>query len=1123
MADLQTVYMADGTPIALAALGKEGGEGAIFSCPDRPGQCAKLFHERRITQELHEKIRVMVADPPDDPMRPRHHSIAWPQAVLYRQPGGSGFCGYLMPFLDESFREAHIYYDTQDRVRQFAGSFTWEHLLCAAWNLASAVAALHEKGHCIGDLREKNVLIAPDSLITLIDCDSFQILDSSSGKIYFSRVGSPEYLPPQLQKASFQDEDHDRYYSDLFALAVLSFRFLMQGFHPFQSRGAAVADANSTEAKIALGLYPYELGSDPQYAGRLYPPAFAPPYHVMPEQLRMLARRCFVDGLANERARPTAKEWYDALGKESARCQTCDKSNDHIFSEELTACPWCELSDRGMDDPFAEEVPKPPPAPTPTPRKHVGRQQQLRPATAAPPSSPSAAPSDPTSPPDVIARAMPIVFGLMCAYLVASIVASILTWRNIWVPVTSAGFGICTVIALFGGGKRFGALAGAALVIPLFCGLFLNISNPPRKTKRARPMITKIYQAHDEKKLAQKRQQAEARKLSRDLATYNLHCRSVFDSMVSERRRIADQEANKEWKKSRRPSTEVQDRQAQLREMESELIAVFDQEYAAYYNAQRQGATPQALAAKAAELELSSFFLFERLDADFRAAAKRQTLAHEDVKKSLNRARISAELAAAYIEREFQRLTALRGQLVRRTQGTNADLQRVDDELLLLLNLGVRTLRHHNRPSFRQMIPAGTFIWTASTADFEENYSTELNKPVANASSVYVQTIFDRAVRAFDTQNGAMLWSQPQETGRTLAATLQPNGLFLQDMNRLTRLDALSGRMAWKLSRVSSSDRAACGRTVVAVASSDRTLSLAQASDSSQIGSTTVPADIIDICLSEDETVVYVATAAAVHAYTIGAQPQMLWERHLLDRVIMADGSLYRSSLCAAFGRLTLALNEASNNAHEARIHCLDPATGEDLWRKTGLAPAAGITVRGSSVGLLLKLGESLHMMDPQTGDLIWQYPFDHAVVDLATSDHILLAVTKRLHCLSLMDGRKLWEVHSDGLVQQKEYTSLLHPGDIVPQDSLQFPQYKNAGITLPDLRVAARPTIDGFVCQPAVVNNRIYFYGAPETLYCLWAGDLSSLAGQAPPSAIPHSLGPTHVPAPGLHNSVVP
>ena len=63
-----------------------------------------------------------------------------------------------MPLLDLSkFQESQKFYECEDRHNVFGYGVTWQHLLTAACNLSSAVAAIHAKKHCVGDLRETNI------------------------------------------------------------------------------------------------------------------------------------------------------------------------------------------------------------------------------------------------------------------------------------------------------------------------------------------------------------------------------------------------------------------------------------------------------------------------------------------------------------------------------------------------------------------------------------------------------------------------------------------------------------------------------------------------------------------------------------------------------------------------------------------------------------------------------------------------------------------------------------------------------------------------------------------------------------------------------------------------------
>jgi hypothetical protein len=331
----------------LVALGRAGGEGAIFRVADDEGLAAKIYHTT-LSLELCQKLLAMCKAAPVDPAGTGagHGSIAWPRDPLYSSSGR--IIGFTMPLVDvHQFRQAHVFYDPEDRTGAFGSSFTWRHLMTAAQNLSSTVAAVHMRGHRVGDLRETNLLVAPTGLVVLIDCDSFQIRDGDNGRVYHCRVGSGEYLPPELQTGvDFGRFEVDRLEADRFSLAVLVFRFLMNGTHPFQGKGALLVDCPTIERKIRRGFFPYVAGSP------VAPPEFAPRYGVVPASLRQLFERCFVLGLRDHRQRPTSLEWYQALHTEAGRLRRCGRSQHHWFSGDLIECPWCEEARRGRRESF---------------------------------------------------------------------------------------------------------------------------------------------------------------------------------------------------------------------------------------------------------------------------------------------------------------------------------------------------------------------------------------------------------------------------------------------------------------------------------------------------------------------------------------------------------------------------------------------------------------------------------------------------------------------------------------------------------------------------------------------------------------------------------------------------
>ncbi|MFN8424429.1 MAG: hypothetical protein U0470_13990 [Anaerolineae bacterium] len=193
--------------------------------------------------------------PPADPAGvPGHSAIAWPRELLYDDH--RRLVGFLMPHV----RDAVPILDVLNPRRRAATlpAFDLAYLHRCARNLASALNALHATRVVVGDLNERNVLVTPRALVTLIDADSFQIQRLRPAEIVFypCPVGRAEYTPPELQGQPFRDAirlpEHDA-----FGLAVLIFQLLMGGSHPFRSAWLGPGEAPPLEEKIRRGWFPY--------------------------------------------------------------------------------------------------------------------------------------------------------------------------------------------------------------------------------------------------------------------------------------------------------------------------------------------------------------------------------------------------------------------------------------------------------------------------------------------------------------------------------------------------------------------------------------------------------------------------------------------------------------------------------------------------------------------------------------------------------------------------------------------------------------------------------------------------------------------------------------------------
>ncbi|MFT5126863.1 MAG: serine/threonine protein kinase/outer membrane protein assembly factor BamB [Rhodothermales bacterium] len=1094
---VRVAYDAVGRAYHLAPTGKEGGEGAIYTIDGRAKLCAKLFHANRLSEELHQKITVMVANPPDDPMQPRHFSIAWPQNLLYADSARQQFIGYTMPYLEQSFQEAHLYYDKSDRTKSFAGTFTWEHLLCAAWNLSSAVAALHDKGHCIGDLREKNILVAPDSLITLIDCDSFQVLDNNTGTVFHSRVGNPEYLPRELQNTSFADQDHDRYYADLFALGVLVFRFLMQGFHPYQSRGSAVVDAASTADKIQLGLYPYEHGALEEYSGRLLPPAYAPPYDAIPKAVRDLFKRCFFDGHGMARKRPTAREWYDALGNESSHCQRCSNNEDHIYSDELDTCPWCAFVAEGMEDPFSES--KPPPAPAP----NIGQQRKMRRATAAPP-----------PPTPVLEREHTVVLlawgqrvaNFLWLYIIVAMIAAVFLRKLHWVPIMGIGFFLNLVLAMFGMGKRFGVYALLCIALPLMTGLMFNQVKPDKgglSDAELKAKQTAITRAHKEKLEREKREAKTRISVAPTISNYVSHCDRIMILMVEEKRKLMKLPGTRDNHRVRTKNIELTGLQEDVRRMEPQIAPLFHQAFAELQvrmgAPQLNGEDPgnfTRLRARYSEMQRASFYLLEFYGKQFDELLANRSMRHTQVQSQLTAIDLLSASAGTFFVEEYSTLRQTRDTLLATRGDEDPEIDHIEDRMTLLAEMAGKSLRFHNDPRFIDLVPPGTAIWSKNVSTRTSLDVREVNGwPVIRGTQIFAPSQADKKIRAFSTLNGGPFWDLDLETDKDdLLPTCHSNHLFIHHPRRLYKIAMGAGEQSWPLPYPvgGRSTRLGFAGDMLFVGEDGSRLNIVSIADRDTVQSFQLEHEVKDICVNAEQTRAFVTTGRDIIAYELRPIPREAWRQTIITSSVVERGTVYSNSMNAGNGYLVFATaDKEARGDKETRLFCVSSADGSEIWSNRGMKSMSP-TVYRTPAGIVFALGKTVKLIDLPTGREIWQNSFDSSPFDIRTVDNLLFVLTNNLHVLRLDDGSEQWILTAKDLVLPSTFSSMIHPGDIVTSrtPASYFP--RKGGVQAMRRKIlleAGGNKLFGSLCSPPMVDNRVFFYGKNEVLYCVWAG----------------------------------
>jgi hypothetical protein len=313
----------------------EGGEGTVYRVADQASVCIKIFHRDCLRdQEREEKLAVMVEHPPRDPMAQQGHcSIAWPREQIFADAAGKRFLGFVMPLVPRQSLPLLACMQPEDRNQRLA-EFNFKYLVQASRNLAAAMAAIHRVDCMVGDLNESNVMVHPKALVTVIDCDSFQV--RRNGRVWRCQVAKSLYLAPELQGQDLGSMERT-VASDSFALAVTIFQLLMQGFHPFNGVWQGQGEAPPMPERIRARMYAY-------HGAAMKPPPAAPGLEILSPAVRKAFLRAFC---GEPQERPTPENWMRYLDEMFRKLQVCRGESQHVYGRYQAECPWCRLAQEG--------------------------------------------------------------------------------------------------------------------------------------------------------------------------------------------------------------------------------------------------------------------------------------------------------------------------------------------------------------------------------------------------------------------------------------------------------------------------------------------------------------------------------------------------------------------------------------------------------------------------------------------------------------------------------------------------------------------------------------------------------------------------------------------------------
>jgi hypothetical protein len=396
--------------IALGSKIAAGGAGTVYGLQGDPLTVIKLYHDTMAPKDLAQaerQVSAMVASPPTLPpfqYQGRNYvQIAWPSGVVRR---AGRFVGFAMPALELN-RTRLLEFLLSDRQASQQGLRSdMGTRVTVARQLAGVVAALHERGHCIVDLKPQNLSYYPDTLyMAVLDCDGFSISDSASGARYPAPMYTGEYLAPEFQTPG-GNPNSDPVAQDRFALAAIVFQLLNHGDHPFSGVIRAGLSADMPE-RISRGDYPYGRTANANCT-----PRPSSTHFCLPGELLDCFERSFQGSPAG---RPSAQEWAARLEKYATRTSgnivPCTRDPAHLHFAGLQ-CSRCLREGKIAKGGGQKPLPAPRPAPRAAPAKPSSQKPAppptraptpSRPKTQAPPAAQGSGPVLPT--PTVTPRA----------------------------------------------------------------------------------------------------------------------------------------------------------------------------------------------------------------------------------------------------------------------------------------------------------------------------------------------------------------------------------------------------------------------------------------------------------------------------------------------------------------------------------------------------------------------------------------------------------------------------------------------------------------------------------------------------------------------------------------------
>lgn len=295
MINNRLIYDIDHKPMEIDEMLARGGEAEIYPLLKRPDVLFKSYHPLIIQKrgkDLQKKIDLMRKIPS---LR-EDKNLSWPLINVYDdKKNWLGYCMYRGVGVT-MFKLAHaILYQKHfpNLDRRKIVSYLIKYL--------NEIKKLHKKNIFIGDYNLHNILLDPNSdKVILIDCDSYQI--KLQNQFFPCEVGSADMTPKEHQNRPFNSIVRT-IESELFSVAIVLFKALMLGRHPYDIVGGTDPVQN-----LCQGKFPYGIGNKGIPKGNWYNI-----WSHIPHKIKTLFIQTFTVGANDPKKRVSLETWIKEL------------------------------------------------------------------------------------------------------------------------------------------------------------------------------------------------------------------------------------------------------------------------------------------------------------------------------------------------------------------------------------------------------------------------------------------------------------------------------------------------------------------------------------------------------------------------------------------------------------------------------------------------------------------------------------------------------------------------------------------------------------------------------------------------------------------------------------------